>query len=199
MELARERVIPRNLWLLHEMSVVAGLAALTALCARVAIPLPWTPVPATLQVAAVIFSGAAAGPWRGVFSQALYLLLGMMGLPVFAQPLSAGPSIMLDPTLGYLIAFPLASYLAGRWRSRFFGLAGAGLGLLAIYLVGGLWLFGWAAATGNTPSLAWTLWAGVLPFVPFDIAKAVVAVAGARPFVPGVTRAGRPPSGSDPE
>lgn len=184
MELAREQASARNLWLLREIGIVSILSAFTALCAHVAIPLPWTPVPATLQVAAVIFAGAAAGPWRGAISQSLYLLLGLAGLPVFAQPLAAGPSVMLAPTLGYLLAFPLASYCAGKWRGRFLGLAGAGLGLLSIYLVGGLWLFGWAATSGQAPSVAWALWAGVIPFLPFDVLKAAVAVAGARPFVP---------------
>ncbi len=159
----------------REAGLVVGLAGLTALAAQVAVPLPWTPVPATLQVAAVVFAGAAFGARRGLLSQLLYLLLGVTGLPVFA-PATGGAS------LGYLLAFPLAALLAGVWAGRLGRWLGAGLAVLAIHLLGSLWLLGWALATGAPASAAWVLWAGSLPFLPFDLAKAGLAVLSAAPL-----------------
>ncbi|HOX42010.1 MAG TPA: biotin transporter BioY [Myxococcota bacterium] len=159
----------------REAGLVVGLAGLTALSAQVTIPLPWTPVPATLQVAAVVFAGAAFGPRRGLLSQLLYLLLGLTGLPVFA-------AVTGGATLGYLLAFPLAALLAGLWAGRLGRWLGAGLAVLAIHALGSLWLCGWALATDAPASGAWVLWAGSLPFLPFDALKAGLAVLSAAPL-----------------
>ncbi|RLB54291.1 MAG: biotin transporter BioY [Deltaproteobacteria bacterium] len=171
----------RTARLVCEAGIAAGLAGLTALAAQVRVPLPGTPVPATLQVAAVIFAGAAAGPWRGLASQLLYLALGLCGLPVFAGAGAAGPAAAAAATFGYLLAFPPAAFLAGRFTGRARWL-GSFLGLAVIYLLGVGWLQAWAALSGGNASLAWALLAGLWPFVIFDVLKAALATWSAGPL-----------------
>ena len=169
-------------WLGREAAVVVGLAGLTALAARVAIPLPGTPVPATLQVAAVIFAGAACGSRRGVLAQLIYLLAAFLGAPVLAAGLQAGPTLVTIPTFGYLLAFPLAAYLAGHWKGTASRWLGSAAGLVAIHGLGVSWLWAWAAIEGHGASLAWALMAGCVPFFVFDLAKGALATWSAIPL-----------------
>lgn len=177
--------------LAKEIGLVVGLAGLTSLAAKIAIPLPWTPVPATLQTAAVIFAGAAFGARRGLLSQGLYLLVGLLGLPVFAPWTPLGPAALASASAGFLVAFPLVAWLAGlgtTGRSRWLmGLAG----LACLYLVGALWLAIWALTTGVQVSAAWVLLAGVIPFLPFDLLKAGLAISTAAPIRRRVSQVGR--------
>ncbi|MGH7539390.1 MAG: biotin transporter BioY, partial [Gemmatimonadota bacterium] len=83
---------------------VLAFAALTALGARIAVPLPGTPVPFTFQVVAVLLAGVLLGPRLGAASQAAYLAAGASGLPIFAA--GGGVAYLLGPTGGYLLAFP---------------------------------------------------------------------------------------------
>lgn len=151
-----------------DVALVSTFTALTALGAQVAVPIG--PVPITLQVLFVLLSGLLLGARLGFLSQALYIFLGLIGLPVFAH-LGSGPAVIYGPTGGYLLAFPLASLLTGMasGRGRAVELAGS---LLAI---GVIYLFGW----GRLSLLvgAWkAFYLGVLPFIGVDVAKAVVAV-----------------------
>jgi len=167
--------------LLREAGIAAALVGLTALAARIAIPLPWTPVPATLQVAAVIFAGASCGPWRGALSQVIYLLLGLAGAPVFA-PGADSAFGLLAPTLGYLAAFPIAAFLAGRWVSPAGRLIGGALALGCVYLCGVGWLIAAAWLGGHPSPLGFGLLSGLLPFLPFDLLKTALAVWSASPI-----------------
>jgi biotin transport system substrate-specific component len=94
------------------MARVALMAALAAVGAQIAIPLPFSPVPFTLQVPAVILSGLLLGSRHGALSQIVYLLLGAAGAPVFAQ-FSGGFAHLVGPTGGYLLSYPLAAAVAG--------------------------------------------------------------------------------------
>lgn len=104
------------------MSVVARLlpimlcTLLVCVCSRLP-TLPLGPVPVTLQSFAVILSGALLGPWRGGLAVALYLLLGMAGLPVFSGG-SRGVEVFAGPSAGYLFAFPLVAMLCGALVQR---------------------------------------------------------------------------------
>ncbi|NPV52814.1 MAG: biotin transporter BioY [Firmicutes bacterium] len=159
--------------------ILAGLfGALTAVGAVVTIPLPWTPVPFSLQVLFVLLSGVVLGGRLGAMSQAIYIILGVIGLPVFAGG-HAGPGVLVGPTGGYLLGFVLAplavSMLAGRGgrgdlRSGVRVLAGTLLGVAVIYILGAGQL---ALVAGLTPSKAISL--GVLPFIAGDIVKALLA------------------------
>src|SRR3989441_10161283 len=112
--------------------LVLGFAGLTWAGARIWVPLPFTPVPGTLQVLPVLLAGALLGARAGAASPALYLLSGVAGLPVFALA-GAGPGYMLGPTGGYLIGFVGAAYVTGSLLAGFRrpGLAGAPLAFLA--------------------------------------------------------------------
>ena len=157
-----------------------ALAALTALGARIAILVPGTPVPMTLQVFAVLLAGLLLDGRRGALSQVLYLGAGLSGLPVFAS--NVGLQALLGPTGGYLVAFPMAALTAGAFSRRFDHLAGrlmaAACGVGVIYAGGMFWLALWlGAAEGawDTTSFvrAWRL--GVMPFVLVDLAKGALA------------------------
>jgi len=156
--------------------LVCGFALFTWAGAKISVPLPWTPVPGTMQTLAVLLAGAVLGARAGAASQAAYLFMGVAGLPVFALP-GAGPGYLLGPTGGYLFGFIAAAFVVGSLlaRRRGGGVPGAAviffLGAVTIHLCGLAWL---SVVIGD-PAAA--LRAGVLPFVPFDLAKVVVATA----------------------
>lgn len=161
---------------------VALLVALTATAAQVSIPLPFTPVPLTLQPMLVLLGGAVLGPRLGMSAQILYLLLGIAGLPVFATSpvLPQGALRLIGPTGGYLMSYPFAAFVAGwlaergldrRYLTSLFAMA-CGLGV--IFTCGVMWLAFFAhPAVGFDGALR----AGFYPFLPLDIAKLLVASA----------------------
>jgi biotin transport system substrate-specific component len=157
----------------------AGFVIALAAAAQVAIPIPGTPVPVTLQPLVVVLSGLMLGPALGFASMVTYLVLGALGLPVFAPIGLPGVLRLLGPTGGYLIAFPFAAFAAGYVAMRYPKLlgrwAGAMLGMVVIF-VGGITQL--AILTDN---LGQALALGITPFAAFDILKALVAAVIARP------------------
>ncbi len=156
------------------MILCALFAALTAVGALIAIPLPFTPVPITLQIFFTFLAGALLGKYLGALSQLIYLLLGVVGLPVFAKG-SSGIGVLLGPSGGYLVGFIPAAFLVGYLLERrekpplgliFLAMV---VGLLAIYLPGVGWLM-WVAKLNLVKGLL----LGVLPFLPGDAVKIVV-------------------------
>ena len=103
--------------LVSEVLVATFFATLTALGAQIAVRLPFSPVPATLQVLMVIVTGLALGSRRGFTSMVAYLTAGALGLPVFAGG-NGGLVYLFGPTGGYLLAFPVAAFVAGRVSER---------------------------------------------------------------------------------
>ena len=176
------------------MARVALMAALTAVMAQITVPLP--AVPFTMQVLAVVLSGFLLGPRYGALAQVVYLLLGAVGLPVFAG-LKGGLGILVGPTGGYLFSYPLAAAAAGlafgamvgavRGRAVRSGVGFGLLGLLVIYAVGVPWL---AVQLGL--SLTQALVSGALPFIPFDVAKVVLAAFLAAAVAPQISAIGVP-------
>jgi biotin transport system substrate-specific component len=166
-----ERISPR---VRHIALVIAG-ALLIYLTSLVSIQLPGNPVPVTLQTFGVLVVGGALGLKRGSSSTFLYVALGMIGLPFFAEG-KGGLQVIWGTTGGYLIGFVLAAALVGRlaelgWDRRLGGALGAtALGSLVIYAVGVPWL---AVVLGISLVDAFRL--GVLPFLVFDIVKLVAA------------------------
>jgi biotin transport system substrate-specific component len=94
-------------------AIILAASLLVALCARVTIPLPFTPVPLTLQNFGVLLVGLALGRRRGFAALALYLAEGAAGLPVFNPTGPGGIAQLLGPTGGFLLAYPLVAALAG--------------------------------------------------------------------------------------
>jgi biotin transport system substrate-specific component len=160
---------------------VFGFVLALAAAAQVAIPLPGTPVPVTLQPLVVVLSGLLLGPTLGAASMVIYLALGAIGLPVFAPVGAPGIARLMGPTGGYLVAFPFAAYAAGLVAKRSASLSrrwlGAMLGMALIF-VGGI-----AQLTILTGSLRQAIALGVTPFALFDILKALVAALIARPRI----------------
>lgn len=163
--------------------MVAALlgAALVAAGAQIAVPLPGTPVPMTLQPLAVLLVGGLLGPALGVGSMLAYLALGAAGLPVFTPYGAPGVARLLGPTGGYLLAYPVAAFVVG-WVARdgrsVARLALAALaGLLVIHLGGVAQLL---VLTGNA---GMALQLGTLPFVFGDLLKLGFAVLVLKPTI----------------
>jgi biotin transport system substrate-specific component len=168
---------------LARWAAIVAFAALTALGARLTLELPFTPVPITLQVLAVLLAGLALGAKDGALSQAAYVGAITAGLPIDAGGL--GTAVWARPSAGYLVGFIAGAFVAGRLaevgdqRSRALRFAAALGGVAAIYAVGAAWLtYGFLAGDW---AQGWLL--GVAPFIVVDVAKAVIAsalAAGAR-------------------
>jgi biotin transport system substrate-specific component len=166
---------------------VALFVALTAVAAQVSIPLPFTPVPLTLQPMVVLLGGAVLGARLGMSAQILYLVLGIAGLPVFAASpvLPQGALRLIGPTGGYLMSYPFAAFLAGRLAERgldrryLTSLLAMACGLAIIFMCGVMWL---AFFARPAVGLDGALRAGFYPFMPLDVFKLVVA-AGVTPIL----------------
>jgi biotin transport system substrate-specific component len=105
------------------LAVVVSASLFVAVCARVTVPLPFTPVPLTLQNFGVLLVGLALGPRRAFAAMVLYLAEGAMGMPVFNPAGLGGIAQLLGPTGGYLMAYPLVAAVAGWIFNRYRGLA----------------------------------------------------------------------------
>jgi len=144
-----------------------------ALASQIAIPLPNTPVPLTLQPFVVVLAGLLLGPIDAAIAMAAYLIAGASGLPVFTPMGPPGLARLLSPTGGYLLSYPVAAAIAGRLgagRERFAARAVAAVaGMAMIYLGGLAQLF---IITGSIGSAALL---GALPFAGADLLKSIVA------------------------
>ncbi len=168
---------------------VVFVAALTAAAAQVSIPLPFTPVPFTLQPMIVLLGGAALGRRLGCYSQILYLMAGVAGLPVFASSplLPQGAARLLGPTAGYLVSYPLAAWVVGALAERGYdrhylrSVVAMAAGLVIIYSLGVAWLAA-GALLPHAGGIRAAIVAGAGPFFIADAMKIVVA-AGALPAV----------------
>ncbi|MGQ9511418.1 MAG: biotin transporter BioY [Thermaceae bacterium] len=160
--------------------VLAG-SLFVALMAQISIPLPFTPVPITGQTLGVLLVGAALGSRLGFLALLAYLVEGGLGLPFFAGGAS-GVTRFFGPTGGYLLAFPLAAGLVGLLVERFgadrsflLTLVAMLLGNLLIYALGVPWLGAWLAGAGKYAGVGDVLAKGMIPFIPGDLTKAVLA------------------------
>jgi len=164
----RSRPLVMTVWIL-------AFTIATALSANLRIPLPFTPVPVTLQTFFVLMAGLVLGPGPAAISMTLYLVAGAVGMPVWAGAGASGLAHLSSFTAGYLLAFPVAAYLAGMLSSNepnrvraYLAIGVAGLLILA---------FGTAWMALLTRSGLWE--ASVLGFWPFligDVVKTVAAV-----------------------
>jgi biotin transport system substrate-specific component len=162
-----------------QLFILCGLfAALTAVCAVIALPLPFTPVPVTLGPLAVFMAGGILGAKFGALSQVVYILLGAAGLPVFVG-FRAGVGVLAGPTGGYIVGYIAAACIVGLLCGR---LKGTGVrativlaasmiaGLCACYALGTVWF----VYLTNTPFWA-SLGLCVFPFIPGDALKIIAA------------------------
>lgn len=160
-----------------EMALMGLMAAVICMMGPLSLPLPVSPVPVSLTNLAIYFAVYALGMKRGCISYLLYLLIGFVGVPVFSG-FTGGPGKLLGPTGGYLVGFIfmalIIGYFVDKWPSAmamcFLGMV---IGTIAAYLFGTVWL-AWQAQMSFARALA----AGVIPFIPGDLAKIVIAMAG---------------------
>ena len=170
------RAASANLWTGVRVLSVLFVAVLTAAAAQLSFPLPFTPVPFTIQPMIVLIGAAALGAPLGALSQLLYLMLGVAGLPVFAfaPELPQGFARLIGPTGGYLMAYPLAAFATGLLAERGFdrhyltSIVAMAVGLSIIFAGGVAWL---AVGLGWQPALA----TGLYPFIVVDVLKIVAA------------------------
>ena len=160
---------------------VAAFTALIVVGAVFSFPAPWNPVvPFTMATMFVILSGMILGPWLGLAAAGLYLLLGIIGLPVFAQGYS-GIQVIIGPSGGFLIGYAIAAFFSGfivrmgRFRMPLI-ILGALTGTLLIYLPGLPWMH--FRLTGMVDDWSWTsTWTKyTLPFLIGDLIKAAAIV-----------------------
>jgi biotin transport system substrate-specific component len=158
------------------IAVVLG-SALVAICAHIAVPLGFTPIPVTMQTFAVLLLALLLAPGAAFACLALYLLEGALGLPVFSPHGPGGMVQLLGPTGGYLLSYPFAAALAS-WlyrrgpRSFVSALAGAGLASILILAAGAAWL---GLLTHVKLSVVFAQ--SVAPFLPCDAIKVLAAAA----------------------
>ena len=158
---------------------IALIGIMAAVCCVLG---PWKipigPVPITLQVMAVCLSAYVLGAKRGALAVLVYVLLGLIGLPVFAGG-SGGVADLFGPTGGYIIGFIFMAFISGLFIERFgvkqiyFHVIGLLLGLIVCYLFGTVWF-----TVVNTKGINFTQALGycVYPFIPFDVAKIVISI-----------------------
>jgi len=160
------------------VGAVLFVTVLTVIAAQVSVPLPFTPVPFTLQPMVVLLGGAALGSRLGMSAQILYLALGIAGLPVFAASpiLPQGFARLLGPTGGYLMSYPFAAFAAGYLAERGFdrryltSVVAMFAGLAIVFTFGVTWL-----AFGAHAGLSQAISTGLVPFIPADIIKVLLA------------------------
>jgi len=179
----------RPLYWARQAAIVVGASLFVALCARITIPLPFTPVPLTLQNFAVLLVGLVLGSRRGFVALALYLAEGAAFVPVFTPTGPGGVAQLLGPTGGFLMAYPLVAWVAGlvmelgrkTWARA---MLGGVLGEVVLFTGGLSWL---ALETG---SMARALEWGLYWFVFAEIIKVMLAAAAAVRIQPALKEQG---------
>jgi biotin transport system substrate-specific component len=165
-----------NAWTGIQLLSALFVTVLTAAGAQLSFPLPFTPVPFTIQPMIVLIGAAALGSRLGALAQVFYLMLGIAGLPVFAfsPELPQGVGRLMGPTGGYLMAYPIAAFVTGLLAERgldrryFTSILAMSVGLSVIFIGGVLWI---ARFAGLDTALA----TGLYPFIVVDIVKVVAA------------------------
>ena len=158
--------------LVRDIALVVGAAVLTGIAAQISIPLPFTPVPISLQTFTVLLAGAALGPIRGSLSMLLYLVAGVAGVPWFGEQRSGWEFASFGYIIGFVLAAALVGWLARRGLDRTVpGTVGIMvLGNLVIYALGVAWLANFLAVDLPT-ALGFGLW----PFLIGDGLKIALA------------------------
>lgn len=157
------------------MALIGVMTAVTCILGPLAIPLPFSPVPISFTNLAIYLTLYVLGMKAGTFSYLVYLLLGLVGLPVFSG-FTGGPAKLFGPTGGYLAGFIFMALIAGFFIDRFpkkyyLHIAGMILGTFICYIFGTAWL-----CFQMKLSFGAGLMAGVVPYLPGDAAKIIFSV-----------------------
>lgn len=183
---------PREQTAVKKLFLAIGMAVLTGFLAQLRFYLPWTPIPVTGQTFAVLMAGVLLGEWWGGISQAIYITLGVAGIPWFSG-WGGGIHHLVEPTGGYLIGFVFAALFIGYFCDRYpksrnfvpmLGLMitanfviihGLGLSQLAL----------WFSLVKDSPvTIKELLWMGTIPFIIGDIAKIILSAGVVKAVTP---------------
>lgn len=170
------------------IALIGAMTAVICIMGPLALTLPISPVPISLGTLAIYFIPYVLGMKRGTISCLIYLLIGLVGLPVFTG-FSSGPAKLLGPTGGYLVGYIFMALICGFVIDRTNKMPMCFLGMIlataVLYLFGTVWL-AYQAGMNFGEALA----AGVLPFIPGDIAKIVIAMIAGPQIKKRLKRAG---------
>ena len=160
---------------IQDLTLIALMAALTWILGPMSITLPFTPVPISFTNLVIYFAVMVIGMKRGTISYLVYLLIGAVGLPVFSG-FSGGLAKLAGPTGGYLVGFIFLALISGFFVEKFSGnivmaVIGMVLGTAVTYAFGTIWLCAQMHLT-----FVQGLYAGVIPYLPGDAAKIVIAI-----------------------
>jgi len=156
-----------------DITLIALFVAITIILSQIVVPV--APVPISLSMIAIYLSGALLGWKRGGITQIIYLLIGAVGLPVFASA-KGGIPVLFGPTGGYIFGYVVATIIIGfiiekaRAMNVYVIIGAMTAGLISCYLLGTIWL-GFITEIGFVKAL----FVGVIPFIPGDILKIVVS------------------------
>lgn len=158
------------------LTMIALMTAITCILGPLSITIPISPVPISFTNLAIYLTVMILGWKKGTISYFIYLLIGLVGVPVFSS-FTSGPAKLLGPTGGYLIGFIFLAIISGFFIEKFNGkilmyIAGMVIGTLVTYAFGTIWL-----AYQAHMNFAAALMAGVIPYLPGDAAKILIAVA----------------------
>jgi len=157
---------------IRELCLISLFTAIIAVCAQVSIPMPYG-VPMTLQTLAIPLAGAVLGMKNGTIAALVYVLLGLVGVPVFAG-FSGGIGMLFGRTGGFILAFPLMAFTAGvgaRSGKKLWLILWLVIGAIALY-ISGLTVF--SIVTSSSPAASFML--VVVPFLPTEVIKIIIVV-----------------------
>ncbi len=173
----------------QKLVLTAMFAALTCVGAFIKIQMPWSSF--TLQVFFVFMAGVCLGPRYGMLSQLAYVLLGLIGLPIFTN--GGGFGYIFQTTFGFLLSYIPAAWVVGKLTEKNSSIPrvvwACVVGLAVIYVIGMPYMaLILNVYLGKGYSLWNLLWAGMIPFLPFDAMKIVATAVLAKPLVPALKR-----------
>ena len=174
----------------RDLIITALFTSLTAVSAFISVPLG--PIPVTLQTIFVVLSGLILGARLGALSQITYIILGLIGLPIFSGG-TGGLTSIVSPTFGFLISFIAAAYVIGKFTEKNKSLpkiiCSVILGNLVIYIIGvPYFYFIFTHYLGKSINFYEAFKYACLPFIPGDIIKATLAITLAKQLVPRLSR-----------
>lgn len=158
---------------IYQMALIGVVAAVICVVGPFSIPIG--PVPISFTLLAILIGVYALGTKSGTIACLIYILIGLVGIPVFSG-FSGGPSKLFGPTGGYIIGYIFLALIAGWFIDHFNmkvipSVIGMILGVAVCYTFGTIWLAYQAQMTAEA-----ALMAGVIPFIPFDIIKIIIAL-----------------------
>lgn len=180
---------PNSNFSVKQLALVGLMAAVICILAPFSLPIPISPVPISLGFLAIYFVLTVLGLKLGFISVVIYILLGLVGLPVFTG-FTGGPGKLFGPTGGYIIGYLFMALICGffidKWDNRLLpSILGMIMGTAVCYLFGSIWLAYQASYT-----LPQALWAGVIPYIPGDLVKLILAMTLGRQVRRRLQRAG---------